>query len=238
MDFSRLSSPSLRELFVKEIENRILSGNLSIGDQLPTERELAEKMGVSRSVVNSGLSDLAAKGFIEMKPRIGAFVADFKRKGTVETLLAILRYNGGVMKNTEMKSLLEVRLAFETLAIQLATPRMTKESLEALKKLLVQFGESDTASESARLIFLFHHEICIISGNTFLPVIFFSFKELSLRLWERYFARHGNQALYQNTLRLFKCFEKRNTKEALWTFQSSLQKTISGDVSIYQESQS
>ena len=95
MEFTKLSSPSLKDLFIKEIENLILSGKLSIGDKLPSERELAEQMGVSRIVINSGLNELAKAGFIEQKPRIGAYVADYRRTGTVETLLSILRFNGG-----------------------------------------------------------------------------------------------------------------------------------------------
>jgi len=235
MEFSRLSSPSLKDLFVREIENMIISGKLAVGDRLPPERELAEKMGVSRAVVNSGLMELANIGFVELKPRVGAFVADYHRKGTVDTLMAILRYNGGNLKKTEMKSLLEIRLVFETLAIELAVPRVTEAELETLTELAADFKASDTPESSAEAIFRFHHELCILSGNTMLPVIFYSFKELSTMLWERYFRRYGNGPLHENTLQLLTCLRNKDAAGALEAFQSSLKKTIDGVVSIYDE---
>ena len=235
MEFSKLSSPSLKDLFVREIENMIISGSLSVGDRLPPERELAEQMGVSRAVVNSGLSELSRKGFVGIQPRVGAFVADFHRKGTVETLLAILRYNGGMLRKQEIKSLLEIRLVIETLAIELAVPNLTAGNLAVLKNIIEKFGASTSPSESAELIFELHHEICILSENTLAPVIFYSFRILSTKLWERYFALYGNDALYQNTLELYGCLERGDVEGAVETFQSSLRKTIDGVVSIYQE---
>lgn len=67
MEFKKISSPTLRELFVQQLEDLILSGKLKIGEKLPTERQLAESMQVSRSVVNNGLSDLEKKGFQRKK---------------------------------------------------------------------------------------------------------------------------------------------------------------------------
>ena len=76
MNFQKLSAPSLKELFVSELENKILSGELAIGSRLPSERELAASMQVSRAVVNSGISEMEKKGFLVVKPRIGTFVED------------------------------------------------------------------------------------------------------------------------------------------------------------------
>ena len=56
MEFKKLSAPSLKELFITELQNMILSGKLEIGEKLPPERELAESMHVSRAVINAGIS--------------------------------------------------------------------------------------------------------------------------------------------------------------------------------------
>ena len=66
MEFQKISSPSLRDLFVEQLEHLILSGKLKIGEKLPPERQLAEMMQVSRAVVNSGLGELERKGFSEL----------------------------------------------------------------------------------------------------------------------------------------------------------------------------
>ena len=49
MEFKKLNAPSLRELFVNELQNMILSGKLEIGSKLPPERELAESMILASS---------------------------------------------------------------------------------------------------------------------------------------------------------------------------------------------
>jgi len=95
MEFSRLNAPTLKELFIEQLENMILSGKLVIGEKLPSERELAESMHISRSVVNSGLAEISDKGFLEIIPRSGTYVADFHKKGKLDTLVSIMKFNGG-----------------------------------------------------------------------------------------------------------------------------------------------
>ena len=48
MKLDQLTAPSLRDLFVKTIQDAIISGELKIGEVLPTEREFAEQMNISR----------------------------------------------------------------------------------------------------------------------------------------------------------------------------------------------
>ena len=59
MGYSKITALSLTDLFVQQIENMILSGELAFGEQLPPARELAAKMGVSRTVVTAGLHRMA-----------------------------------------------------------------------------------------------------------------------------------------------------------------------------------
>lgn len=63
MKFERLSAPTLKSLFVSQLQDKILSGEIPIGTALPSERELAAQMKVSRAVVNSGLAELAEEAF-------------------------------------------------------------------------------------------------------------------------------------------------------------------------------
>ena len=85
MTFNKVNAPSVREIFVRQIENKILSGELKPGDKLPPARELCMIMGVSLTVVNAGISELASKGFVEVKPRHGTYVADYIANGNTET---------------------------------------------------------------------------------------------------------------------------------------------------------
>ena len=103
-----------------------------MGTQLPPERELAQQMQVSRAVVNGGLAELAQQGFLEVRPRQGTFVADYRREGNLSTLIAIMEYQGGVLGKDEIRSILEVRRALEHLAAQRAIRYASDEALARL----------------------------------------------------------------------------------------------------------
>ena len=85
--FAPLKAESLKELFVKEIEAKIISGQLRPGDRLPPERELASLMEISRSIVNSGILELESKGFVKVIPRKGTVIVDYKTEGTRQSCL-------------------------------------------------------------------------------------------------------------------------------------------------------
>lgn len=95
MNFEQLYAPSLKELFVQKLQGMILSGELPMGEKLPSERELCQQMGVSRAVVNGGITELARQGFLEVRPRQGAYGCRLRREETWRPLWAIMDYNGG-----------------------------------------------------------------------------------------------------------------------------------------------
>lgn len=233
MDFKKLSAPSLKDLFITELETAILSGKLAIGEKLPPERELAKSMQVSRAVVNTGIAELARKGFLEIKPRIGTFVADYRRNGTMETLISIMNYNGGKLKDEEIRSILELRIALDTLAVELLIPKITDSDVQILKGYVKQMGETDTPEEAAELAFCFQHEMACLSGNTLLPLIFSSFKLPIMTLWERFYRLYGLDSLHSNTATLCDCIEQKDTNRAVEWINTSIDDTIKGKRQIY-----
>ena len=113
MAFREIVAPTLRELFVKQIIDMVFSGELEVGEKLPTERALAEKMNISRSMVHTGLEDLCRMGFVTIEPRAGAYVADYAKSGNFDTLGAIVEYTGGKFSEEMKISLVEARNAVE-----------------------------------------------------------------------------------------------------------------------------
>ena len=132
MEFEKLVSPSLKDLFITHIEAMILSGELPVGQQLPPERQLAQSMGVSRAVVNSGVAELERRGFLEVRPRVGTFVTDYRRAGTLDTLKSIMTYNRGRLRNEEIRSILEIRDALDKLAAAGIIACASEEDIAAL----------------------------------------------------------------------------------------------------------
>ncbi len=235
MEFSKISAPTLKELFVKEIESRIISGKLEIGTQLPSERELAEMLQVSRTVVNAGISEMAKKGFLTIKPRSGTYVADYRREGTLETFISMMGYNGGILRKSEIKSILEVRMIMDSLAVQLVIPKINNTELETLKEILEHLRQSSTPERASEYAYLFHHELSVMSGNTFLPLIFSSSKFPVCSLWERYCRIHGVDSLYNNNYDLYQCIENRSVDCAIKSINTTIKAIIEGDKQIYTE---
>ena len=233
MEFTKLSSPSLKELFIKQLENMILSAKIAVGEKLPSERELADSMQVSRAVVNSGIAELARKGFLIIKPRIGTFVADYRKDGTMETLIAIMNYNGGILRDAEIRSILELRIAYDTLAVELCIPKITNDELTILKHHVDQIKVATSPSMASAFAFKFQHELAFISGNTLLPLIFSSFKVPIITLWERFCILYGIHVLHENTATLCDYIEQKDAKAAVAWLNTSIQNTIDGDRPIY-----
>lgn len=236
MEFKKISAPSLKELFIEQLETMILSGKLKVGEKLPPERELAESMQVSRAVVNAGITALANKGFLTIKPRIGTFVADYRRNGTLETLISIMNYNGGILRNEEIRSILELRIALDSLAIELCVPKITDDELEILNSYIQQMDETTSIESAAELAFEFQHELALISGNTLMPLLFTSFKVIIFKLWEHYCTLYGIEKLKSNTEILLKHLEKRDADSAINWIKEMINECIYGDYPIYYRS--
>ena len=118
MPFQEISSPSLRKLFVQQLEGLILSGELRPGDRLPTERELADEMKISKTVVHEGLRELYQLGFLQVESRKGVTVADYAQTGSLETLMAIMDYHGGLPDKKTASSILDLRYYLEAPALR------------------------------------------------------------------------------------------------------------------------
>jgi DNA-binding FadR family transcriptional regulator len=231
--FQKLTAPTLKALFVRELEGMILSGELAIGEKLPPERELAERMQISRSVVNDGILEMARKGFLEIVPRKGTYVADFHKNGTLDILVSIMSYNGGQLSRDEIRSILELRTVLMQFALEHAIPVMTGDQRTELRKACEAFRSAKTLEESAARIFEFDHLLCAFSGNTLLPLLFCSFKTPLQTLWKRYLSRNGAEGLCRRNMELLTCMENRDVAGAKRVIAESIASTISGGTEIY-----
>lgn len=232
MGFNKITALSLTDLFVQQIENMILSGELAVGEQLPPARELSIKMGVSRPVISAGLVELEKLGFVEIRPRQGVYVCDYRRKGSMETLVAIMRYNGGALRQNEVRSLLETREAMESLCVKLVCERVSTGELEQLSPILDGIRDAKDPEEAAEQTFVFHHELAVLSGNVLMPLLYHSFHPQGVYLWSMYCKRSGIQQLYQIKLRLYSALLNRDVDSAMEQTRAIMQNAIK-DLSFY-----
>jgi len=185
-----IKAESLKEVFVSRFEELILSGRLSIGQKLPSERELALQLYVSRPVVHEGLVALAAAGLVTLKPRVGAVVNDYRRQGSVALLTSLFNYQRGQLAPEILNSVLSLRLLFEVETARLAALNRTDEHLQRFRQIVDREAEiGKTAIEAlVEADFEFHHLITLATGNLIYPLLLNSMKSIYTNLTRQFFA--------------------------------------------------
>lgn len=181
----KLTKRTLVDDFIQRFEQLILSGKLQVGEQLPSERDLAARLGVSRPVVHEGLIDLAAKGLVSRSNRGGALVNDFRKTGSLAMLNSILNYEEGMPGPELADSLMALRFLVEVENARLAARCRTDENLQEFRELLdeeaalLARGAAPDPAEVpsiSTLDFRFHHLVSLATGNLFYPLLINSCK--------------------------------------------------------------
>jgi fatty acid metabolism transcriptional regulator FadR len=188
-----INTKSLKDLFVGQLEEHILSGYFRSGEKLPAERDLAVKMGVSRPVVHEGLVELAAKGLVTMRPRHGCIVNDYRKEGSLGLLKTMFRLGDEKIGRELLSGLLEMRLLFEVENARLSALNRTGEQLKALFT-IVENEEKTPVQDSASITaldFEFHHLTAVASGNVVYPLMLNSMKSTYIKLAQIFFSNPG-----------------------------------------------
>jgi DNA-binding transcriptional regulator YhcF (GntR family) len=131
-----IQSISLKDACIRKIEELILAGDLAPGERLPSKRDLAVRLGVSRPVLHQAIVALDAKGLLRIEPRHGVFVCDFKRDGSIALLMTLMQHSDGVNQPQMLTSLIQARLHIETETARLAAMHRTEADLIEFQSLL------------------------------------------------------------------------------------------------------
>jgi DNA-binding FadR family transcriptional regulator len=213
-----LKTESLVEIFIRRFEELILSEKLSIGEKLLSERELAMQLGVSRSVVHEGLIELEARGLVKMKPRVGTFVSDYRRYGSLTLLNSLVDYSSGIPGPDILESMLKMRILIETETAGLAAINRTPEHLKEFKFIIDEerIGDRSDIELIVSLDFEFHLLTAIASGNLIYPLMLNSFKEVYTNLTREFFIDNSIiEVVFNQHEKLFRAIEKKESKSAV-----------------------
>ena len=185
-----LRTSSLKDVFIERFEELIISGKIAMGQKLPSERALALQLGVSRPVVHEGLVDLAARGLVTMKPRVGAVVSDYRRHGSLAVLDSLISYRRGAVDGGLLDGLLSLRRLVEAETARLAARKRTTDDLNQLGQILTREAEVNERDIDALVDvdFDFHHGVALASGNPIYPMFVKSFEPAAKNLAGQFFA--------------------------------------------------
>lgn len=113
---------------------------LQPGDRLPSERDLAERLGAGRNAVREALATLVTLRMVESRPNSGIYLRHMERESSFEALV-MLADMGATPTPTEIAETMEVRAHLEALSARLACERRTEEDLGRLAAILQRTDE-------------------------------------------------------------------------------------------------
>ena len=170
-----------REPISSEITRRLvrylISGEIQPGERLPSERKLAESLGVGRSHVRQAIKSLAILGLIEVRQGDGTYL-----KRTDSPLLPLAIEWGLMLGVKRTADLIGARQQLEILLAGLAAERRTDEQLAEMHRLLLVMKRSPGTDEFVDADVALHLEITQAAGNQSMIQIMRSIRTL-LEVW-------------------------------------------------------
>lgn len=154
---------SLAEQVADRITELIVDGDLSAGDRLPPEVDLADQMGVSRTALREGMRTLEAKGLLEIQPGVGTVVRKVGHDQLVQPLSLYVEVSDGTVSFEEFHA---VRLILETEVASLAAGAASDADVEVLRDFMTEMesnvGDVDAfaASDAG-----FHESLAKMASN-------------------------------------------------------------------------
>jgi len=150
---------------VKIIKDNLINGTLKPGDKLPTEKELMEQLGVSRTPVREAIKILEAIGVIQIKRGEGMFITNNLSHFTLNPLIFSL-----IMHSNNMEKLIEFRQHFEVLLMNLIiTEKKSIDEIEEVYLSQLERMHPDLSPEELVDIDLeFHHAVLETTKNPFI----------------------------------------------------------------------
>ncbi|CAL9369058.1 FadR/GntR family transcriptional regulator [Streptomyces pilosus] len=180
---------------IERITAMIREGELEPGERLPTERDLAARLGISRSSMREAIRALTVLGVLEARHGSGIYVTRLEAGDLLETFGVVADLSRG----SRLVELLQVRRALESAATALAAARITPERLAEVERHLVAMDATDDPERILAHDLAFHREIAAAAGNGTMAAIL---EGLSSRTFRARVRRgHQEEGAFERTRR-------------------------------------
>ena len=163
-NFQEISVETPVDKIIGQIRSLISSGQLKPGDRLPSERKLAERLGVGRTHVRDAIAKLEFYGILKTMPQSGTVVEGIRITALEGLITDVLK-----IEESEFVDLVETRVLLETQAARMAAQRRTTEDIINMKNALDAYEakvKQDLPAVEEDL--LFHLTIAEAGRNTVL----------------------------------------------------------------------
>lgn len=167
---------SLTNTAMAKLRAMILNGELGPGDRLPPEKELADRLGLSRSSLREAVKALEVVRILDIRQGDGTYVTELNTQHLSEAISFVVELH----QNSSVLELLETRRVLEAAAVELAAARISEEQLEKIQRTL-----DDTDVENIDSLvdqdLAFHGIIGDAAGNGYLSSLTASLNSRTVR---------------------------------------------------------
>jgi GntR family transcriptional repressor for pyruvate dehydrogenase complex len=203
--------PPAAQQIAHQLLEYFVSGKVKPGDRLPSERQLAEALGVSRSIIREALKSLGMLSLIRVKPGGGYYLQDVP-----SNLLPKSVEWGLLLGERHTADLVEARGFIEVTVVRLAAERRDEKNLSRLDDLLAQMKAArENPKKFVEADIAFHITLAEASRNSALRNILSGMRNL-LDVWIRrnVYAAEDLDPRYRRHLAIFEAIKKRNPEAA------------------------
>jgi len=210
MNITALERPgSLVERVCQQLAEIIRGGNAAEERWLPGERLLADKLGVSRTVVREATKRLEQQGMLEIQHGTGIKVVDRLHRPLNDSLSLLIPDVA-----ERLQQLHETRLSIEPDVAAFAAQRATKEQIRTLRRIQTQLEKASDNPSAIEADIAFHHAVADASGNLIYRLILDSLAEIGIASRLRTIGRIGKQAAIEHHAQVLDAIEARDPDTA------------------------
>lgn len=210
MNITALERPaSLVERVCQQLAELIRGGSTEEERWLPGERSLAEKLGVSRTVVREATKRLEQQGMLEIQHGTGIKIVDRLHRPLNDSLTLLIPDMAD-----RLQQLNEARLSIEPDAAASAARRATKEQIKTMHRIQTQLENAPDNAAAIEADIAAHHAIADASGNLIYRLILDSLAEIGVTSRLRTIGRIGKKTAIEHHAAILEAIERRDPEAA------------------------
>ncbi|GAA6179739.1 MULTISPECIES: FadR/GntR family transcriptional regulator [unclassified Shimia] len=177
-DIEEIEPRSVVDDVVAQMRDLISERGLTVGDQLPTEKELCEIFGASRNTVREAMRILKAYGVVKVRQKIGATIVDNRMSSAME----MFSFNVMDISRKTFSDIQGFRCLLEVSSVEEVLENITEKDIEDLRainsKLLTASGIENAAEQD----FLFHTRLIGVLRNKAILDVYGLMKPVILKI--------------------------------------------------------
>ena len=210
MNFKVINKKSTLETIIQQIKGQIKKGILKPGEKLPSERKLADLLGVSRASVREAIQALAFSGYLEVIQGKGTYILEIATK--YDEIVNFF----SEFPNYSLDYLMEARIMLEGEFARLTTLNASQEEIDVIEKIFDEIAKSKDLNSFVIKDLEFHLTIAKSTHNPFMYGLMKIIGEMLYKETQRIIgrSRYTKENTIENTRNLVRAIKQRDAEKA------------------------